>query len=104
MVMNDELLYSSPGRADPAVDVVRNFCTRYGFSSMVQNYGRTRQGRPNSFPQGGVSGSIKNFPLTKSSVVSTIQMTLACELRGKKPSFGNIISHAHNVRRRRWNP
>jgi large subunit ribosomal protein L28 len=31
-------------------------------------------------------------------------MALACELCGKKPSFGNVISHAHNVRRRRWNP
>ena len=24
-------------------------------------------------------------------------MALACELCGKKPSFGNTISHAHNV-------
>ena len=31
-------------------------------------------------------------------------MALACELCGKKPSFGNTISHAHNVTRRRWNP
>lgn len=31
-------------------------------------------------------------------------MALACEICGKKPSFGNVISHAHNVRRRRWNP
>jgi large subunit ribosomal protein L28 len=31
-------------------------------------------------------------------------MALACELCGKKPVFGNIISHANNVRRRRWNP
>ena len=31
-------------------------------------------------------------------------MALACEVCGKKPSYGNVISHAHNVRRRRWNP
>jgi large subunit ribosomal protein L28 len=32
------------------------------------------------------------------------EMALACEICGKKPSYGNVISHAHNVRRRRWNP
>jgi large subunit ribosomal protein L28 len=31
-------------------------------------------------------------------------MAMACEICGKKPSFGNDISHANNVRRRRWNP
>jgi large subunit ribosomal protein L28 len=31
-------------------------------------------------------------------------MALECEVCGKKPSYGNKISHAHNVRRRRWNP
>jgi len=31
-------------------------------------------------------------------------MAFACELCGKKPSFGNVISHANNTRRRRWNP
>jgi large subunit ribosomal protein L28 len=31
-------------------------------------------------------------------------MALACEICGKKPLFGNIISHANNIRRRRWNP
>jgi large subunit ribosomal protein L28 len=31
-------------------------------------------------------------------------MALACELCGKKPGYGNTISHAHNVTRRRWNP
>lgn len=31
-------------------------------------------------------------------------MALACKLCGKKPSYGNTISHAHNVTRRRWNP
>ena len=31
-------------------------------------------------------------------------MSQQCELCGKKPSFGNVISHANNTRRRRWNP
>ena len=31
-------------------------------------------------------------------------MSLKCELCGKGPSFGNVISHANNTRRRRWNP
>jgi large subunit ribosomal protein L28 len=31
-------------------------------------------------------------------------MAYRCEICGKGPAFGNVISHAHNVRRRRWNP
>ena len=31
-------------------------------------------------------------------------MAQQCELCGKKPPFGNVISHANNTRRRRWNP
>ncbi|HEV2987041.1 MAG TPA: 50S ribosomal protein L28 [Candidatus Angelobacter sp.] len=30
-------------------------------------------------------------------------MAQVCEVCGKGPQFGNNISHAHNVRRRRWN-
>lgn len=30
-------------------------------------------------------------------------MAQVCELCGKKPQFGNNISHAHNTTRRRWN-
>jgi large subunit ribosomal protein L28 len=30
-------------------------------------------------------------------------MAQQCEICGKKPSFGNVISHANNTRRRRWN-
>jgi large subunit ribosomal protein L28 len=30
-------------------------------------------------------------------------MAAICELCGKGPQFGNNISHAHNVTRRRWN-
>ena len=31
-------------------------------------------------------------------------MAQRCELCGKGPSYGNVISHANNTRRRRWNP
>jgi large subunit ribosomal protein L28 len=32
------------------------------------------------------------------------KMALKCEFCGKGPHFGNVISHANNTRRRRWNP
>ena len=31
-------------------------------------------------------------------------MALKCEVCGKAPLYGNVISHANNTRRRRWNP
>ena len=31
-------------------------------------------------------------------------MAQKCKICGKGPSFGNVVSHANNVRRRRWNP
>jgi large subunit ribosomal protein L28 len=31
-------------------------------------------------------------------------MAQVCEFCGKGPQFGNNVSHAHNVTRRRWNP
>lgn len=30
-------------------------------------------------------------------------MAQHCEICGKKPRYGNVISHANNIRRRRWN-
>lgn len=30
-------------------------------------------------------------------------MAQVCNLCGKRPQFGNNISHAHNVTRRKWN-
>jgi large subunit ribosomal protein L28 len=27
-----------------------------------------------------------------------------CQICGKKPSFGNNVSHAHNLTRRMWKP
>jgi large subunit ribosomal protein L28 len=31
-------------------------------------------------------------------------MARICDLCGKGPQYGNNISHAHNVTKRRWNP
>jgi len=31
-------------------------------------------------------------------------MSRQCELCGKKPQFGNNVSHANNITKRRWNP
>jgi len=31
-------------------------------------------------------------------------MAQSCEICGKAPHYGNVISHANNTRRRRWNP
>jgi len=31
-------------------------------------------------------------------------MSKICEICGKKPIFGNNVSHANNKTRRRWNP
>jgi large subunit ribosomal protein L28 len=33
-----------------------------------------------------------------------LDMAQKCEICGKGPQYGNVISHANNVRRRRWNP
>jgi large subunit ribosomal protein L28 len=31
------------------------------------------------------------------------QMSRVCEVCGKGPQFGNKVSHAHNITKRRWN-
>jgi large subunit ribosomal protein L28 len=33
----------------------------------------------------------------------SLVMAQVCEICGKGPQFGNNISHAHNISRRRWN-
>jgi len=43
---------------------------------------------------GGLLYSIKVLELSMSRV---------CEVCGKGPQFGNNISHAHNITKRRWN-
>jgi large subunit ribosomal protein L28 len=34
----------------------------------------------------------------------SLAMAQVCDVCGKGPQFGNNISHAHNVTRRRWSP
>ena len=31
-------------------------------------------------------------------------MAMKCTICGEGPNFGNVVSHANNTRRRRWNP
>lgn len=31
-------------------------------------------------------------------------MSMVCQVTGRKPSFGNSVSHSHRVTKRRWNP
>jgi large subunit ribosomal protein L28 len=31
-------------------------------------------------------------------------MAQVCDICGKAPAYGNRVSHAHNVTKRRWNP
>ncbi|MBF0117377.1 MAG: 50S ribosomal protein L28 [Desulfobacterales bacterium] len=31
-------------------------------------------------------------------------MSKICEICGKKPQIGNLVSHAHNLTKRRFNP
>lgn len=31
-------------------------------------------------------------------------MSKVCDICGKKPMFGNNVSHAHNITKRRFNP
>jgi large subunit ribosomal protein L28 len=41
--------------------------------------------------------------LEKFSIGLEFVMAQVCQVCGKGPQFGNNISHAHNVSRRRWN-
>jgi large subunit ribosomal protein L28 len=38
-----------------------------------------------------------------SNRILELVMAQVCEVCGKGPQFGNNISHAHNISRRRWN-
>ena len=40
---------------------------------------------------------------TKYQKIWSNAMAQVCDICGKGPQFGNNISHAHNVTRRRWN-
>ena len=42
-------------------------------------------------------------PAARNTKVRSEVMAQVCDICGKGPQFGNNISHAHNVSRRRWN-
>jgi large subunit ribosomal protein L28 len=42
-------------------------------------------------------------PAARNTKVWSEVMAQVCDICGKGPQFGNNISHAHNVSRRRWN-
>jgi len=37
-------------------------------------------------------------------IIAGACMAQRCQICGKGPHYGNVISHANNTRRRRWNP
>ena len=46
----------------------------------------------------GTAGAARNTKEFRSGTMAQV-----CDICGKGPQFGNNISHAHNVTRRRWN-
>ena len=36
--------------------------------------------------------------------VTWLPMSRVCQVTGRRPSFGNNVSHSHRKTRRRWNP
>jgi large subunit ribosomal protein L28 len=52
---------------------------------------------PSSFAPVGVTAD-------KSQLFWNMIMARVCEVTGKKPQFGNNVSHANNKKRRRWQP
>ena len=49
------------------------------------------------------SATLKGLVLLNLSSAGT-DMAMKCDLCGKGPQYGNVVSHANNTRRRRWNP
>jgi large subunit ribosomal protein L28 len=47
--------------------------------------------------------ALEDCSSTKQSRIGSKVMAQVCDICGKGPQFGNNISHAHNVTRRRWN-
>jgi len=41
--------------------------------------------------------------LAKANQQENIQMAKVCDVCGRGPQFGNRVSHAHNLTKRRWN-
>jgi large subunit ribosomal protein L28 len=65
---------------------------------------RTLSSGPAAGPvQGVLSSAPQGSGKTKITGFWSGTMAQVCDVCGKKPQFGNNISHAHNVTRRRWN-
>jgi large subunit ribosomal protein L28 len=56
------------------------------------------------FVRAGGSVTLRRFVTGQFYGKTGKTMAMKCELCGKGPHFGNVISHANNTRRRRWNP
>jgi large subunit ribosomal protein L28 len=59
-----------------------------------------RKGFPLAFP-GRLATLIV---LAVFTLVREVPMSRQCEICGKKPQFGNNVSHSNNITKRRWNP
>jgi large subunit ribosomal protein L28 len=60
---------------------------------------RLKNGVPERSGGGAGSATQAVAPLVLSFVMPAV-----CDICGKKPGFGNNISHSHRRTRRRWNP
>jgi large subunit ribosomal protein L28 len=63
-----------------------------------------KPGEQERFAFSVASGTIKGSVFYLLKVRKCNVMALKCELCGKGPHYGNVVSHANNTRRRRWNP
>jgi large subunit ribosomal protein L28 len=52
---------------------------------------------------GNRSLSVRTAAARNNTGLGAKAMAQVCDVCGKGPQFGNNISHAHNVTRRRWN-
>jgi large subunit ribosomal protein L28 len=50
-----------------------------------------------------ISTPVKSMFAQQVLSFSGVVMAQVCDICGRGPQFGNTISHAHNVSRRRWN-
>ncbi len=44
------------------------------------------------------------MPVPVAGPVTWFPMSKVCQVTGRRPSFGNNVSHSHRKTRRRWNP
>ena len=95
--------YASPLTAIPIPDfsVIENCRLRTDdFAPMVYLERLLREAAGRFLPS---SATLKGLVLLNLSSAGT-DMAMKCDLCGKGPQYGNVVSHANNTRRRRWNP